>query len=198
MSDSTARRLVAFSADGQRVAWRTWDGEHTETLDLAWDNEAWTATGHVGKERVEYVLRVAPTWHVRQFLLFRDLDEPDLWLAIDARHRWGEINGLYRSEFDGCEDIELDCTPFTATIPIRRLALNVGGSADIDVISIDVETLAAVRLPVRYERLGERRFRRTALPVGDVREFDVDEFGVVVDEAGRFRRDVGGDVSGAR
>jgi hypothetical protein len=92
MSDSGAR-LAAFSADGLETSWSTWDGNHTETLRLTWDNEAWTAIGKVGKEQVEYVLRLAPTWHVRQFLLFRDLEDPDLWLAIDAQHRWGEING---------------------------------------------------------------------------------------------------------
>ena len=121
-------------------------------MSLSWDNEAWTAVGRVGRERVEYVLRLAPTWHVRQFLLFRDLEDPDLWLAIDANHRWGEVNGSYRNELDGCADVELACTPFTATIPIRRLQLAVGEAADIDVIEVDVETLATTRQPVRYDR----------------------------------------------
>ena len=88
-----------------------------ETLSLSWDNEAWTAVGSGRPEHVEYVLRLAPTWHVRQFLLFRDLDDPDLWLAIDAAHRWGEVNGSYRAELDGCADVELACTPFTADGP---------------------------------------------------------------------------------
>ena len=187
MSDSR-ERLATFSADGHETSWSTWDGHHIETLRLTWDNEAWTAVGRVGKERIEYVLRLAPTWHVRQFLLFRDLDDPDLWLAIDAQHRWGEINGSYRAELDGCADVELACTPFTATIPIRRLQLAVGEEATIDVIDIDVETLATSRQPVRYHRLAERTYRRTAIPTGAVRQFDVDEFGLVVDEAERFRR----------
>ena len=129
MSESS-RRLQTFSPDGHEIAWSTWDGGHTETLSLTWDNEAWTAVGRVGRERVEYVLRLAPTWHVRQFLLFRDLEDPDLWLAIDADHRWGEVNGSYRTELNGCADVELACTPFTATVPIRRLQLAVGEAGD--------------------------------------------------------------------
>ena len=183
--------LTAFSPDGYEVSWSTWDGKHSETLRLSWDNEAWTAVGRVGRERVEYVLRVAPTWHVRQFLLFRDLDDPDLWLAIDAAHRWGEVNGSYRTELDGCADVDLACTPFTATIPIRRLDLAVGEGAEVDVIDVDVETLAATRQPVRYERVAPQTYRRTALDRGDVREYEVDEFGLVVDEALRFRRTAG-------
>jgi hypothetical protein len=178
----------AFSADGHNVRWSTWDDGHVEAMALAWDNEAWTATGHVGRENVQYVLRVSPTWRVRQFLLFRDLDEPDLWLAIDAHHRWGEVNGSIRPELGTSADIELNCTPFTATIPIRRLGLAVGEAAEIDVISVDVDTLAAVSVPTRYERVGQAAWRATTLPNGAVREFEVDQFGLVVDEPGRFKR----------
>lgn len=180
--------LATFSADGHAVAWETADREHTEALQLTWDNEAWTAVGRVGRERIEYVLRVAPTWHVRQFLLFRDLDDPDLWLAIDARHQWGEVNGSYRRELSGCADVELSCTPFTATVPIRRLGLGVGEAAELDVIDVDVDTLATSRMAVRYERTAEHAYRRTVVATGDVRHFTVDRFGLVVDEPGRFRR----------
>lgn len=178
----------AFSADGHAVRWTTWDHAHGEVMSLAWDNGAWTATGRVGRENVQYVLRVSPLWRVRQFLLFRDLDEPDLWLAIDAKHRWGEVNGALRPELGASADIELPCTPFTVTIPIRRLQLGAGESAEIDIISIDVDTLAAVSVPTRYERLDQTAWRATTLPTGAVREFSVDQFGLVVDEPGRFRR----------
>lgn len=181
----------AFSADGHAVQWNTWDDAHTEAMTLAWDNEAWTATGHVGRENVQYVLRVSPTWQVRQFLLFRDLDAPDLWLATDARHRWGEVNGAFRPEFGAAADIELNCTPFPATIPIRRLALGIGEVAEIDVITIDVETLGAVAVPTRYERTAQTTWRATALPTGDQREFEVDGHGLVIHEQGRFRRQPG-------
>ena len=94
-----------------------------EVLTLRWENEGWTASGEVGRERIHYVIRLSPTWQVRQFLLFRDLDDPDLWLATDGHARWGEMNGAHRPELDGCHDIDLACTPFTNTLPIRRLPL---------------------------------------------------------------------------
>jgi hypothetical protein len=178
----------AFSADGHDVTWSTWDGDHAESFTLRWENEAWTATGQVVRENVQYVLRIAPTWHVRQFLLFRDLDEPDLWLAIDAKHRWGEVNGAFRPEFAGCADIALACSPFAATVPIRRLGLAVGESAEIAVIAVDVETLGAVSVPTRYERTGDHSWRATSLPSGDVRDYEVDARGLVVNEPGRFKR----------
>lgn len=187
--------LRPFSPDGHRVRWttpsETTDGvtaSFAESFTLDWENEAWTASGRVERENVHYVIRIAPTWHVRQFMLFRDLDEPDLWLAIDDRHHWGEVNGSYRREFDGCADVELSCTPFTVTVPIRRLGLGVGEGADIPLVDIDVDTLATTVARTRFERLDERSWRRTRLSDGDVREFTVDDRGLVVDEAGRFQR----------
>ena len=187
--------LRSFSADGHRVQWASaGDGNghgrrgFVESFTLEWENEAWTASGRVGRENVQYVIRVAPTWHVRQFMLFRDLDQPDLWLAIDAHHHWGEVNGSYRRELDGCADVELSCTPFTATLPIRRLGLGVGEGADLPVVAVDVETLAAAVVRVRYERTASRSWRRTRLADGHVREFTVDDHGLVIDEPGRFVR----------
>ena len=170
--------------------WTTWDGEHAEEFTLTWENEAWTASGHVGRENVQYVMRLSPTWHVRQFLLFRDLDEPDLWLALDARHRWGEVNGAYRPELDGCVDIDLICTPFTPAVPIRRLELEtlpVGEAAELPVITVDVETLAADATIVRFEHVGAHEWRVVSA-ARTVREFSIDDHGLVIEEAGRFRR----------
>src|SRR5215213_5444380 len=105
------RAYQAFSADGYVARWTPWDrptdevGEPVhEALTIAWDNEAWTASGIVGREQVHYVIRISPTWQVRQFLLFRDMDDPDLWLGTDGHGHWGEINGAHRNELDGCFD----------------------------------------------------------------------------------------------
>ncbi len=152
-----------------------------EELTLVWDNEAWTATGAVEREQVQYVVRISPAWQVRQFLLFRDMDEPDLWIGTDGNGRWGEMNGAHREELDGCVDIELACTPFTHTIPIRRLPLHVGHSAEITVASIDVETLDIQPVRQRYTRIDTHRWQVTQLDTDTSKEFDVDEYGLPTD-----------------
>lgn len=188
MSNPAARHYQAFSADGHTARWATWDGEGDETTSLLWENEGWTVSGQVSRERVQYVLRLSATWQVRQFLLFRDLEEPDLWLATDGGGRWGEVNGAHRTELDGCYDIALDCTPFTATLPIRRLPLLDGHTAELPVVTIDTETLSVVPVTHRYTRVSFStwRFERSGGD-GEV-EFDVDEYGLVRDYPGRFRR----------
>ena len=52
----------AFSADGHAAMWSGWDSPATEQLTLTWENEAWTASGTVADQRIQYVLRISPTW----------------------------------------------------------------------------------------------------------------------------------------
>lgn len=198
---------TAFPADGYTARWRTWDHQHTEALTLRWENEGWTATGDVGREAVTYVIRLSAIWEVRQFLLFRDLDQPDLWLGTDGAGRWGEVNGAHRPELDGVTDLELPCTPFPHTVPLRRLGLDVGESADLRVATVDVETLGVVPIRRRYERLGPHRYTLHALgstahtdvdggtttatdaSTWDIATtFDVDEFGLIQDLVDAYRR----------
>lgn len=178
--------LRAFPADGYEARWTTWDGGHGETLSLAWENEAWTAVGSVERENVQYVIRLSPFWQIRQFILFRDMHEPDLWLGTDGGGRWGEMNGAHRTDLDGSQDIAMSCTPFTHTLPIRRLPLEVGDRAELSVLEVDVETLGVVPTIRSYERTDVLGWRVTAASTSV--EFEVDQFGVVVDIAGLFRR----------
>lgn len=170
------------------ATWRSWNGGQKEQLRLGWEAGGWTADGVISGLDVHYAIRVDDTWTVRQFLLFRDSDEPDLWLAHDGAGKWGEVNGAPRFDLEGCTDIDLGCTPFTNTLPIRRLELAVGESAEITAAWVDVETLLVVASPQSYTRLDERRWRFEALSSGFVAELEVDEHGLVLDYPDLFRR----------
>jgi hypothetical protein len=180
--------LLPFHHDGHEAVWSTWDGDATEQFSVRWENEGWTASGVVGRERVQYVLRCNASFRISQFLLFRDLEEPDLWLATDGSARWGEMNGAHRPDLDGCYDLGLACTPFSHSLPIRRLPLEVGHTADITVAEVDVETLELRPEHQRYTRLDTHRWAFTRLATGDVVEFDVDGYGLVRDLPERYRR----------
>jgi hypothetical protein len=176
----------SFSADGFSANWVGVDDDRAEQLALNWDNEAWTATVRVEHERIDYVLRVSPLWQVRQFLLFRDMEQPDLWLGTDGHGRWGELNGAHRPDLDGALDVSIAGSPFVHSIPIRRLPLGVGDAAELIVLVIDPETLAVERVPRHYVRLAERRWR-----VDDrvtTIEFEVDDYGIPNDIGEVLRR----------
>lgn len=170
------------------VRWASWSGETLEVLRLGWENAGWTAEGVIGGLDIQYAIRLDEDWNVRQFVLFRDLEEPDLWLARDIAGRWGEVNGVYRRELEGCTDIDLVSSPFTNTLPIRRLGLAVGEQADVLAAWIDPESLQVAPVRQRYARIAERRYRHESLETGYDVEFEVDEHGLVLDEPEEFRR----------
>lgn len=178
---------TAFPADGFSARWRHWTLDHDDTVTLRWENEGWTAMGEIGHQKVSYVIRLSPMWKIRQFLLFRDLEDPDLWLGTDGAGRWGEMNGAHRVDLDGCLDIHLPGTPFTETIPIRRLQLDIGDGAALRVAAVDVDTLGVVPQQRRYEHIGDRRWRVTGHDDVSV-EVDVDRYGLVHDVPDLARR----------
>lgn len=175
-----------FPADGFAARWADWSGDHDEELALTWDNEGWTASGRVTRHEVHYVVRLSPLWQVRQFLLFRDLDEPDLWIGTDGHGRWGEINGAHRVDLDGGIDIAMACTPFGHTIPIRRLGLAVGAESPTVVLDIDVDTLGIVPAAALYRRIDDDSYE--VVRADGTERFEVDNHGVPTDIEPHFRR----------
>jgi hypothetical protein len=181
--------LRAFSADGFVAGWTphgTRAEEIIEQVSLRWENEAWTATLQLASHRADAVFRLSPMWQVRQFMLFRDLPEPDLWLGTDGHGRWGEVNGAHRPDLDGAVDIGVAGTVFPHAVPIRRLPLAVGEAAQLTVLVVDVETLAVEPVVHTYAHVDERRW--TVAVAGHEESFDVDQHGVPLDTSDRSRQ----------
>ena len=180
-----------LSASGHTASWQSLKPQLelvTSKIDMRWENEGWTAEGTLGIDNAQFVLRLSAGWTVQQCLLFRDLEDPDLWLGTDTHGRWGEMNGAHRTELDGCTDIDFVNTPFTNCIPIRRLPLLVGHSATISVAVIDIETLGITKQTQKYTKVSPNTWRYFSVAANCEVEANVDEFGFVLDEPNRFQR----------
>ena len=169
------------------VEWISVDGSTHEKLTMGWESGGWTADGVITGLDIQYAIRTDDHFKVRQFLLFRDLADADLWLASDGGGRWGEVNGSHRADLDGCIDLDMMCTPFTSTLPIRRLSLHVGDTAEIIVALVDPVTLEVVPQRQRYARTSEFGWHFETYD-GATTKFDVDEHGLIVDCPGYFQR----------
>ena len=170
------------------VEWTAWDGSTSERFTLRWDNGGWVAEGTVTGVDVQYVMRLGPDLDVRQFLLFRDLEDPDLWLTTDGSGRWAEMNGGERHDLTGCTTISLGCSPSSTVTAIRSLNLAIGERGVVDAATVDVETLSVVPAPHTYTRLAEHRWSLTVEPFGFTTVFDVDDDGMLLHAPGWFRR----------
>jgi len=130
-------------------------------------------------------------WKTRQVEAGLIGDEP-LVLVGDGAGHWRDGAGVPRPDLDGAIDVDLPITPFTNTLPIRRLGLGAGESADLETVYIVLAQGAAptaVTDPQRYTCLEpRRRYRYAALDIDFVREIEVDADGLVVIYPEMFRR----------
>jgi hypothetical protein len=67
-------------------------------------------------------------------------------------------------DLNGAIDIDLSISPFTNTLPIRRMDLAPGNSADIVAAYIRVPELTATRDPQRYTCIERRTVGAAGIP----------------------------------
>jgi len=88
--------------------------------------------------------------------------------------------------------IDLSTTPFSNTLPIRRLALPLDAASVIRVVYISIPELSVEAFDQEYTRLvpaaPPRRFRYRSLASGFTAELAVDADGLVIDYPGLWRR----------
>jgi hypothetical protein len=101
--------------------------------------------------RLSYRLRCDSRWRPRELWL-RSLgqDATGLRLSADGSGTWFDGEDRPLDFLRGCIDIDLMATPFTNTIPIKRLEFAVGESHEIEVAYITVPELRVQRAGQRY------------------------------------------------
>ena len=177
--------------------WRDWAGTGIEHLVLTTDAEGVVAeSALLGSTDIgavfalRYRIRCDPDWRVRELGISLVGDARHFELVGDGAGTWRNDAGVPLPELAGAIDVDLPVTPFTNSLPIRRLGLDVGASADIVVAYVGFPDLAVTIDPQRYTRIGQYRYRFESLDSDFERDIDVDEHGLVVTYPGLFRREL--------
>ncbi len=84
--------------------------------------------------------------------------ERPVMLTADAGGRW-RLDGSSAAGLDGCIDVDLGFTPATNTLPIRRLGLQVGETAEVLSAWMRFPGLTVEAAVQSYERLDKRLWR---------------------------------------
>jgi hypothetical protein len=79
-------------------------------------------------------------------------------IKCDTNGRWW-LNGAEQSNVRGCTDIDLNFSPSTNLLPIRRLNLAVGQAAELTAAWLRFPSFTLEPLPQRYSRLEETLYR---------------------------------------
>lgn len=139
--------------------------------------------------KVAYSIRVNGLWEVMGFEV--QCQHTDHLQVIrmegDGKGNWlGEGKALV--EYEGCIDIDLPLTPFTNTLPIRRLRMEVGQEEEIKVLYLDLLAQEIRVVRQRYRCLTRTRYHYENVPNDFEADIEVDEAGLVVDYPGLFVR----------
>ena len=175
--------------------WRDWAGDSIEHLVLREGSDTITAqsvvlgTADEGAFAARYEIVCDRSWRVRKAQIALIGDEGRIELVSDGAGHWSDGSGARLTQLEGAVDIDISVTPFTNTLPIRRLSLPAGQSAEIVTVYVRLPELSLTTDPQRYTclELG-RRYRYESLDSDFVREIEVDGQGLVVTYPGLFRR----------
>jgi len=177
------------------VRWQDWSGTGIEHLTLRTGPDGIDAESVVigpAEEpifAVRYAIACDDRWHVRTVRVELVGGDRRVELSSDGDGRWTDATGHPLPELAGAIDVDLTATPFTNTLPIWRLGLTAGGTAEILVAYIVVPDLSVALERQRYTCLETgRRYRFESLDGDFARDIDVDEHGLVLTYPGLFRR----------
>jgi uncharacterized protein len=139
--------------------------------------------------QVDYTIKTNQLWQTLLLdLRYRHSDfKEHLLLECDGKGNW-QMNGREAGQFNGCTEVDIPLTPFTNTLPIRRLNLSDGQSQEIQVVYCDV--LEQQIQPVRqlYSCLSSKLYHYENIPNDFEADIIIDEHGLVVDYPALFIR----------
>jgi hypothetical protein len=111
-----------------------------------------------------------------------------LHLLASGDGTWTDADGNHIPELDGCIDVDIQWSPLTNMLPIRRLHLRTGGEQEIRVAYVSLPDLSVQAVAQRYTAINEHQIRYASFTSGFQGDLTIDDEGFVVDYPGRFRR----------
>lgn len=173
--------------------WRSEDGAGLEHLSLQQRDDVIVADAVVIGERGDgafgcsYRICCDLRWRVRSVEVHAAGAE-SLVLTGDGEGNWRDGDGAAQPHLSGCIDVDIAATPFTNTLPIRRLGASLGQRTAIAVVYVPTPSLAARRAEQAYTRLANGRYLYESLDSSFRAELDVDAEGLVLRYPALFSR----------
>ncbi|WP_278312457.1 putative glycolipid-binding domain-containing protein [Lolliginicoccus levis] len=133
-----------------------------------------------------YRLQMTAAWEFIDLVIRANGRELELRLT----ERGWEVNGEDRPDLQAAREVDISVSPLSNTLPIRRLDLAVGESAEITTAYIRLPELDVATDPQRYTRTGTNEYLYESLDSDFRRFITVDGEGLVIEYPGLFIRGV--------
>jgi hypothetical protein len=167
------------------ILWRRIDVPGHEAARLVFRDGRWHLLGtavfaHEGRGcRLDYRIACDERWRTVSARVSGWVGGEEVEIEIaHADGRW-TMNGAECPQVAGCTDVDLNFSPSTNLLPIRRLGLAVGEEGPAAAAWLRFPGLRLERLDQTYRRLGERAYRYESADGAFRRDIEVDDAGLV-------------------
>ncbi|EEA03125.1 protein of unknown function DUF1089 [Burkholderia sp. H160] len=178
----------------RELRWASEEGDGIEHLVFDARDDGFAVESVVVGQRygkaygLHYAVRCDAHWRTR-YARLKIVGGGEVELHGDGDGHWHDGHGLALSAIEGCIDIDIAATPYTNTLPIRRLQLAEGERQPIEVAYISTPDLQVTRAEQAYTCIELNREYRYE---GIFREFTanltVDSDGLVIHYPTLFTR----------
>lgn len=173
------------------ILWRRIDVPGHESARVYKGDEGWYLEGSAvfadeGKPcRLDYRVECDERWRTRSASVSGWVgdDEVRFEIETDGSGRW-EMNGAEQPRVEGSVDIDLNFSPSTNLLPIRRLGLAVGEEAAVTAAWLRFPSFALERFDQTYRRTGDLAYRYESAGGDFFRDLAVDDIGLVTSYPG--------------
>ena len=178
----------------ESILWRGFVLPGHEACRLFSQNSLWHVEGtavfvHEKQPvRLNYQIICDTAWQTLSAEVEGWLGNTDIRIEIktDPTHHWW-LNGIEQPAVMSCIDLDLNFSPSTNLLPIRRLSLAVGQAADITAAWLRFPDFKLEPLPQRYSRLEETIYRYESAGGQFVADLNVNRSGFVLDYPGLWQ-----------
>jgi len=175
------------------VRWKSWDNTGLEHFCLHMNADTIQGEGVVIGARggtpygLHYRVTTDMQWRTREVWV-RMASGVYLHVFSDGQGHWTDDKRDTMPNLDGCQDVDIAATPFTNTLPIRRLAMSVGNTVELSMAYVPLPSLQMCPDGQRYTRIADHRFLYESGDRDFSAKLEVDADGLVMDYPGVFRR----------
>jgi len=141
---------------------------------------------------LHYEIICDSNWNVKKLdLALLSGSRKSMKIQADGQGRWSTHTGDPIPSLDGCIDVDISATPFTNTLPIRRLQLRPGQSAELLVAYVLIPEIELITDTQRYTCLELSAhgglYKYESMESDFKAELPVDSDGLVIDYPGLFK-----------